>query len=98
MQDFEREWYVLPESNELFYMPSAEESIIDGRIGATRTTGTKEWVEQEITAPILETVVRVQGSITQPVKHIEFAGLTITHSTTTYMEPYEVPSGKLKHI
>ena len=89
MQDFEREWYAT--DSELFYMPAPEESIIGGRLGTTM--GEEDWVEQHVVVPKLETVVRVQGNITAPVKHLKFIGLTITHSTTTYMEPYEVPSG-----
>ena len=91
LQDFEREWYAT--DSELFYMPAPEESIIDGRLGTTMGEEDKDWVEQQFVVPKLETVVRIQGNITAPVKHLKFIGLTITHSTTTYMEPYEVPSG-----
>ena len=86
--DFLREWHAT--ESELYYMPAAEESVVGGRLGAA-TDG--DWAEQVVTAPMLETVVRVQGTMTQPVRHLRFAGLTIAHSTTTYMEPYEVPSG-----
>ena len=87
--DFAREWHAT--ESELYYMPAAEESVVGGRLGAV--TGSGDWAEQVVTAPMLETVVRLQGTMTQPVRHLRFAGLTIAHSTTTYMEPYEVPSG-----
>ena len=87
--DFVREWHAT--QSDLYYMPAAEESVVGGRLGAL--TGSGDWAEQVVTAPMLETVVRVQGTMTQPVRHLRFAGLTIAHSTTTYMEPYEVPSG-----
>lgn len=37
--------------------------------------------------------VSLQGSIMQPVHDVVFRGLTFTHTATTFMESYEVPSG-----
>ena len=88
--DYEREWHAT--ESDLYYMPAAEESVVDGRLGAA--TGNEGWAEQVVIVPVLETVVRVKGTMERPVKHLRFAGLTIAHSTTTYMEPYEVPSGE----
>jgi hypothetical protein len=91
--DYEREWHA--RDSTLSYMPAAEESVdSDGRLGINdKTTATKGWTEQTVTVPVLETVIRVQGTMAKPVQHLQFRGLTIAHSTTTYMEPYEVPSG-----
>ena len=64
---------------ELFYMPGLDERDLQA---------------QTITAPVLETVVRVKGTMALPVRHLRFEGIEISHSKTTYMEPYEVPSGE----
>jgi len=41
----------------------------------------------------LESIVSIRGSPDTPVSFVTFNGLQFTESITTYMEPYEVPSG-----
>jgi hypothetical protein len=86
--DYEREWHA--RDSTLYYMPAVGESVDNGHLGIETTAG---WTKQAVTIPVLETVLAVMGTMTKPVQHLHFKGLTITHSTTTYMEPYEVPSG-----
>ena len=46
-----------------------------------------------MTAAVLETLVRLQGNATTPVANLVLAGLTFAHSATSFLAPYEVPSG-----
>jgi hypothetical protein len=45
-----------------------------------------------VEVPLLETLVRLTGSKERPVAHLSFKGFRITHTKTTFMEQYEVPS------
>ena len=59
------EWYLNTATNEVFYRPRADEDM---------TTAT-------VIAPHLERLIGVQGTLSAPVHHIEFHGLTFAHST-----------------
>lgn len=59
------EWYLNTGTNEVFYRPRAGEDM---------TTAT-------VIAPRLERLIGVQGTLSAPVRHIAFHGLTFEHST-----------------
>ena len=42
---------------------------------------------------MLATLIRLNGTRNKSVRDVQLHGLTFTHSRTTYMEKYEVPSG-----
>lgn len=89
--DFPREFHFrLPN---LYYMPADDETVVDGQLkirsnssrngptGAAHDDGA--WVEPAVVVPVLEQVLRVQGTLAQPVRHLAFEGFTFSHSTTT---------------
>ncbi len=63
------EWYQCPESGRVYYWPRDGEAMASA----------------EVTAPYLETVVRVAGTTDRPVSHVHFRGLEFSH--TTWMRP-----------
>eukprot|EP01116_Phalansterium_solitarium_P024441 TRINITY_DN8967_c0_g1_i1.p1 TRINITY_DN8967_c0_g1~~TRINITY_DN8967_c0_g1_i1.p1 ORF type:complete len:796 (-),score=236.81 TRINITY_DN8967_c0_g1_i1:141-2528(-) len=75
--DAPTEWYLDAANSVLYYMPG------DGIDLSTAV----------LVAPQLETLVRIAGLPGNPVTDITFTGFTFTHSTTTYLNRYEVPSG-----
>ena len=42
---------------------------------------------------VLDQLIRIQGGQLEPVRDITITNLTFTHSATTFLESYEVPSG-----
>ena len=48
---------------------------------------------EEGVGTVLEEVIVIVGTANQPVKNITIANLSLTHTATTYMSTYEVPSG-----
>ncbi|MBP1993966.1 right-handed parallel beta-helix repeat-containing protein [Paenibacillus eucommiae] len=63
--DSEGEWYLDSEAGELFYKPRGNESITDA----------------EIIAPILETLISVEGTLENPVHDVQFVGLIFAYAT-----------------
>ena len=47
----------------------------------------------KVTVPQLESVMSLVGSQRKPVKGVNITGLTFKHTTSTFLEKYEVPSG-----
>lgn len=58
------EWYLDTKSRKIYYWPRPGEDMN----------------QATVTAPILETLVRVEGTIDNPVTHISFKGITFAHS------------------
>jgi len=48
---------------------------------------------EEGVGAVLDQLIVITGTVDEPVKNITVANLTVTHSATTYMSSYEVPSG-----
>jgi len=46
-----------------------------------------------VVIPLLENVINVRGFWNDPVQFVEFSGFQMTHTSTTFMKRYEVPSG-----
>ena len=42
---------------------------------------------------VLDQLFTVEGTMDMPVKNVTFANLTFAHTASTFLEPYEVPSG-----
>ena len=42
---------------------------------------------------VLDQLINIQGSMAAPVYNITIANLTFAHTATTFLKPYEVPSG-----
>ncbi|HXF60172.1 MAG TPA: right-handed parallel beta-helix repeat-containing protein, partial [Caldilineaceae bacterium] len=70
------EWYLDRHEGILYYLPP------DGVDLATAL----------VEAPVLQQVVRFVGSQAQPVHDITLHGFRITHTASTFLEPYVVPS------
>lgn len=73
------EWFVDVNSSTLYFYPNNTQ--LNGK-------STDEFV-----APVLQKLVTFEGSKEDPVRHILFNGFHITETATTFLEPYEVPSG-----
>jgi len=71
------EWYLDKVEGKLFYIP--EEGI--------------DLSTAEVIAPLLKQVVEFRGSQVEPVRNITLSGFKITHTTSTFLEQYEVVSG-----
>ncbi len=41
----------------------------------------------------LKTIISIEGSQTNPVRNITISGVSFAHTASTFLEPYEVPSG-----
>lgn len=59
------EWYLNTQTNEVFYKLRPDENIST----------------LDVVAPVLEKIVALQGTLAQPVHHIQFHGLTFQDST-----------------
>ncbi len=59
------EWYLNTQTNEVFYQLRPNENIST----------------LDVVAPVLEKIVALQGTLAQPVHHIQFRGLTFQDST-----------------
>ena len=71
------EWYLDKGQGKLYYLP--EEGV--------------DLSTADVIAPVLKQVVEFKGSQDKPVVDITFSGFTIAHTTSTFLEPYEVLSG-----
>ncbi len=65
--DKEGEWFLNSENGNLFYIPVKGENMS----------------KVQIIAPALETVMRIDGSSSEKVHHIQFRGITFEHSSWT---------------
>jgi hypothetical protein len=63
------EWFYDATRGQVLYWPRAGENLATA----------------QVVAPALETVVRVQGTLDQPVSYVQFKGLTFAH--TTWLRP-----------
>ena len=59
------EWYLNTQTNEVYYMPRAGEDMATA----------------EVVAPVLETLVRLQGTLSTPIHNVQFYGLTFANTT-----------------
>jgi hypothetical protein len=65
------EWFYDALHGQVYYWPHADENLATA----------------QVVAPALETVVRVQGTLDQPVSYVQFKGLTFAY--TTWLRPSE---------
>lgn len=70
------EWYLDKGEGILYYMPAKGLNLEDA----------------VVEVPVLESVVEIRGTQSKPVRHIGFRGFRVTHTLSTFMERYEVPS------
>lgn len=66
------EWFQEMPGGKIYYWPRGEEDL----------------AKAEVIAPALETLVKVDGSLDQPVAQVQFKGIAFAHST--WMRPAEV--------
>jgi hypothetical protein len=78
--DVQGEYFYDADTRELMVFPPAGMSI------AQLQNATVE-------APLLRTLVSIEGSKEAPVTAISMSGFNMTHAAYTYLESYEVPSG-----
>jgi len=69
------EWFFDPVGSKMYYWPN--------------TTGTLD--HAEVVAPLLSTIVRVNGS-----NDVTFSGFDFTETRATYLDQYDVPSGGVR--
>jgi len=70
------EWYLDTAAGILYFMPPS---------GLDLQSAVVE-------VPVLESVIRIVGTQSQPVSHLTLDGLRIAHTVSTFMGTYEVPS------
>jgi len=70
------EWYLDKGEGILYYMPPE---------GVDLATA-------DVVVPLVKDLVQFRGSQDRPVHHITLSGLRITHTTSTFLEPYDAPS------
>jgi hypothetical protein len=71
------EWYLDKVNGLLYYVPAAGVDLGDA----------------VIEVPVLEQVIEFRGSQLDPVKRITLSGFRFAHTASTYLAPYEAPSG-----
>jgi hypothetical protein len=70
------EWYLDKDKGVLYYMPAASVDLKTALVEA----------------PILQQVIRFVGTQDEPARRITLEGFRITHTASTFLEPYSVPS------
>lgn len=70
------EWYLDRAKGVLYYMPPEGVSV----------------GEADIVAPVLKQLVEFRGAQDEPVHHVTVSGFRMTHTTSIFMQPYEVMS------
>lgn len=70
------EWFLDKTKNILYYYPERETDL---RAAV-------------VEVPVLEQAIRFSGTQENPVQNISLQGFRISHTTTTYLKPYDVPS------
>ena len=70
------EWYYERDTGRLFYMPAA---------GFDLQTALVE-------VPLLQQAVEFRGRQEEKVEHVILSGIKITHTSATFLEPYDIPS------
>ncbi len=74
--DLPGEWYLDRETSTLYYLPP-DNLDLESAI---------------IEIPVLQRLVEFMGTQYKPVQHITLQGLRFAHTTSTFLETYEVPS------
>jgi hypothetical protein len=74
--DKPREWYLDKAAGILYYMPAAAIDLTNALVEV----------------PVLEQVIYFHGSQEHPVRYVTLEGLRFTHTISTFLLPYEVPS------
>ena len=75
--DAPNEYYISYSNNALFYQPNT----------STHTASSTYVASQ------LPCILSIQGSAVSPVRDVSIVGITFAHTASTFMRPYEVPSG-----
>jgi hypothetical protein len=70
------EWYFDQETGTLYYIPPNNVDLNSAIVEV----------------PVLQRLVEFVGTQENPVQHITMQGIRFAHTTTTFMEPYEIPS------
>ena len=70
------EWYLDSDQGILYFIPPPDLDIH----------------EATVVVPQLKQLVEFRGSPDEPVRHIQLIGFRYTHTATTYLDEYEVPS------
>jgi hypothetical protein len=103
-QQLGAQWHANPgvvdERSRFFVENVFEELDAPGEWYLERTTGLLYFMPPQdmdlntalIEVPVLQQVVQLVGSQADPVHDISFVGFRITHTVSTFLEPYDVPS------
>jgi hypothetical protein len=90
--DAPREWYFDAHTSKLYYMPNSTAEY-DAALGYGEEEGGNEAdALKTIVVPSLKTLIHVEGTQAAPVRGITLRDITVTHSLTTYLDAYHVPS------
>jgi hypothetical protein len=74
--DAPREWYLDVGAGVLYYKPEPGVDMAGARVEA----------------PLLQQLIRFEGTQDAPVHHIAIEGFRLTQTASTFLEPYDVPS------
>lgn len=80
------EWFHDPLTHELFFWPNSTDAADDGT--SADAAGTVGTLPSGVVAPVLSTVVHIEGA-----ENVSFTGITFTETRATYLDQYEAPSG-----
>ena len=81
------EWWLDVPKQLLYYYPFGNETT-----DTTNEDDDPKVMSMAVVAPRLKRLISVVGDDLHPAIGISLRGLTFTHSATTFMDPYEVPS------
>eukprot|EP00729_Bicosta_minor_P002862 gene2862-15982_t len=84
--DSSGEWFHDPLTHELFFWPNSTDAADDGT--SADAAGTVGTLPSGVVAPVLSTVVHIEGA-----ENVSFTGITFTETRATYLDQYEAPSG-----
>ena len=89
--DAPREWYFDVHTSKLYYMPNSTAEY-NAALGYREEEGGNADALTTIVIPSLKTLIKIEGTQAAPVKGITVQDITFTHSLTTYLDVYHVPS------
>ena len=89
-RDAGAEFYI---ENVLELLDSPREWYADTTAGKLYYLANGTSAPTEVVVPQIEALISVAGTQDAPVKDVLISGLTLKHSTSTFLEAYEVPSG-----
>jgi hypothetical protein len=88
------EFYFEPETKLLYFFPNHTETLlVDGASEMVQRRTRAKLPPPNVIATNLQTLIRIKGTMDEPVKGIRLLGLGFRDAAKTYMEQWSAPSG-----